>query len=52
MSGGQMVRMLALYSNDPSSNQGEVNSFYSARFLKELKRGWEWPIKKLLNGWT
>ena len=27
--GGQVVSVLALYSDDPSSNPAEVNSFYS-----------------------
>ena len=35
--GGKMVSMLTIYSDDPSSNPVEVNSFYSVNCLKITK---------------
>ena len=35
--GGKMVSMLTIYSDDPSSNPVEVNSFYSVKCLKITK---------------
>ena len=32
-----MVSVLIFYSDDPSSNPAEVNSFYSVLFLKRTK---------------
>ena len=34
MSGGQVVSLLAFYSDDPSPNPAEVYSFYSKLFEK------------------
>ena len=41
--GGQVVSVLAFYSDDPSSNPAKV-SYYSVNCLKRTKTGW--PIKK------
>ena len=46
--GGQVVSVLAFYSDDPSSNPAEVYNF-SVKIVIEKnknkqKRGWGWPI--------
>ena len=42
MGRGQVVSVLAFYSDYPSSNPAEACSFFV--FEKERKRGWGWPI--------
>ena len=50
---GQVVSVVAFYSDDPSSNPAEVYRFDSVNCLKitenKLERGWGWPIKKYQN---
>ena len=49
--GDQVVSILAPYSDDPSSNPADIYSF-SVKFVFEkdekTKRGWCWPILKIL----
>ena len=41
MGGGQVVSVLAFYSDDPSSNPAEVYKFSVKLYLKRTeKRGW------------
>ena len=44
--GGQVVSVLAFYSNDPSLNLTEVYYFFVKNFLTrtKIKRGRGWPI--------
>ena len=56
--GGQVVSVLAFYSNDPSSNPAEVYNFSVKLLLKRTKinkkrgRGWPIFIKYLSNSST
>ena len=48
--GGQVVSVLALYSNNPSSNPTDANSFFSVKFMTEknenkLKEARVGPLK-------
>ena len=46
---GQVVRVLAFYSDNSSLNPAEVDTCYCVKIEKNKRRGREWPIKKYEN---
>ena len=51
--GGQVVSMLAFYSDDPSSNPADIYSFFCKicvwKEQKQTKKRPGWPIKKFFG---
>ena len=46
---GQVVRVLAFYSDNSSLNPAEVDTCYCVKIETNKRRGREWPIKKYEN---